>query len=132
MVAGFVLLAEYGDVVVSAVDSGSHEVCSARVKTDVLLVDVLLADSLRDEHSIGSQHEAAKLGEQLYVSETCGNEDLVELLVYLLADDRDVVSGLVGAVGYTYAAERLMKLSSTPVFSLISTAVRNRIPASVG
>ena len=91
-------------MVVSAVDSGSHEVCSARVKTDVLLVDVLLADSLRDEHSIGSQHETAKLGEQLYVSETCGNEDLVELLMYLLADYCDVVSGLVGAVGNSYAA----------------------------
>ena len=53
VVAGGVLLAQHGDVVVSAVHGGAHQVGSTGIQTDVLLVDVLFVDGGCHQRAVG-------------------------------------------------------------------------------
>ena len=64
VVAGRVLLAEHGDVVVRAVHRRAHEVGGAGVHAGVLLVDVFEVDYRRDQVAVGTQHESAQLRAQ--------------------------------------------------------------------
>ena len=104
MVVGGVLLAHDGDVVVGAVDGGAHQVGGAGVHTDILLVDVLLVEDPGDQVAVGGQHEPAQLGAQGHVAHAGGDQDLLIGLPDALADEGDVVGGLVGEVGHADAA----------------------------
>lgn len=97
-IAGVVLLAEHGDVVVGAVHRGAHEVGGAGIQTDVVLVDVLGVQAGRDQRAVGSHHVSAKLGEDRDVIHARGGQDLLILLADEITDDHDVVGRLFGAV----------------------------------
>ena len=92
MITRSILLAEYCNVMISAVHSGTHEVCCASVNADVFLVDVLFVNSLGNERSERCEHESAHLGIDSDITHSCGNKDLIELLVYAFTDHLDVVS----------------------------------------
>ena len=104
VVAGGVLLAQHGDVVVSAVHSRAHQVGRAGVQTDVLLVDVLFVDGSCHQCAVGAGGEAAHLGKDGHIAHAGGHEDLLKLLAHALADGQDVVLGLLRAVGDAHAA----------------------------
>ena len=104
VVAGGVLLAQHGDVVVSAVHGGAHQVGSAGIQTDVLLVDVLFVDGSCHQRTVGAGGKAAHLGEDGHIAHPCGHKDLLKLPAHALTDGHDVVLGLVGAVGDAHAA----------------------------
>ena len=89
---------------VRAVDRRTHQVDRAGVDPDVFLVDVLLVDRLRDDRAVGCQHEAAHLGVDGDVIHARGDQRLFIGLADALADDEDVVRGLVGLVGHADAA----------------------------
>ena len=67
MVAGSILLAHNGDVMIGAINSRTHEVSSAGITADVLLIDMLLVDSLRYQRAVRSEHIAAQLSEELHI-----------------------------------------------------------------
>ena len=104
MITRCVFLAEYGNVMVSAVYGRTHEVCRTSVNTDVFFVDVLFVDRLCNERAERCEHEPAHLGIDRNIAHSCGNKDLIELLMYALTDDLDVVGGLVRPVVNSYAA----------------------------
>ena len=104
VVAGGVLFAQHGDVVVSAVHGGSHQVCGAGVQTDVLLIDVLFVDDGGHQRAVGAGSKAAHLAEDGYIPHAGGHKDLFKLFAHALADGHDVVLGLLRAVRDTHAA----------------------------
>ena len=98
MVQNGVLLAQNGDVMVSAVHGGAHQVGCTGVQTDVLAVDVLLVQDGGDQMAVGSQHEAAQLGEDGDVIHALGGQNLLVLLADAFTDEGDVAGGLLGTV----------------------------------
>ena len=102
-----VLLAENGDMVVSAVHRRAHEVGRAGVQTGILLVGVLVVDALGNECAVGAEDEAAHLGVDGNIAHARRNEDLVERAVNALADCHDVVRLLPRLVGDAYAARQV-------------------------
>ena len=113
VVAGGVLLARDGDVVVGPVDGRAHQVGSAGIHADILLVDVLFVDSPGHKAAIGPHHEAAQLAAQLHVPHPRGNQDLLIFLPHALADKGDVVLRLLRAVGDADAAGEVDVLDVT-------------------
>ena len=104
VVAGGGLFAHHGDVVIGPVDGGAHQVGGAGVHPDILLVDVLLVERPGDQVAVGGQHEPAQLGVDGHVPHPGGDQDLLKGPAHPLADDGDVVGGLLGAVGHPHAA----------------------------
>ena len=98
VVAGGVLLAHNGDVMVRAVHGGAHQVGGAGVEADVLLVDVLLVDGRRHEAAVRGKHIAAKLREDGDVAHPGRDEHLLVRLPDALADGGDVDRLLIRAV----------------------------------
>ena len=107
MIAGRVLLAEDGDVVIGLVHGGAHEVGGAGVQTDVFLPDMLFVQYLCDEMAVGREHKTSELGEDGDVTHARGDEDILIGFSHALADDEDVVVLLFGAVGDAHAAREV-------------------------
>ena len=61
---------------------------------------MLLVEHLGDQVAVGGQHEPAQLGVNGHVSHAGGDQNLLIGSAHPLADHRDVVGGLVGAVGH--------------------------------
>ena len=104
VVTGGVLLAHDGDVVVGPVHGGPHQVGSAGVHPDVVLVGLLLVEHPGDQMAVGGQHEAAQLGAQGDIPHAGGHQNLLVGPADPLTDDGDVVGGLIRAVGDAHAA----------------------------
>ena len=101
VVAGSILLAQHGDVMVGAVHGRAHQVGCTGVQTDVLLIDVLLVDGRCHQCAVGAGGEAAHLGEDGHIAHPGGDEDLLKLLADALADGHDAVFGLLHDAGET-------------------------------
>ena len=99
-----ILLAQHGDVVVRAVHRRAHQVAGAGVHADVLLVGVLLVNRRGDERAVWAEHEAAQLGKDRDVAHARGHEHLLVGPAHALADDRDVVGGILRPVWDAHAA----------------------------
>ena len=99
LVSGRILLAEHGDMVVSAVHGRAHQVRRAGVHADVLLVDVLLVDRLRDQAAVRSHHEPSHFGENAHVSHSMRHQDLIVHPVHSCPDLRDVSPIVLRTVG---------------------------------
>mgnify|MGYP002168474449 CR=1 FL=1 len=104
VVAGLVLLAQHSDVMVSAIHGGTHQVGSAGVQTDVLLIDVLFVDGRCHQSTVRAGGKAAHLGKDGHITHAGRHQDLLKLLAHTLADGHDVVLGLLRAVRDAHAA----------------------------
>ena len=109
VVAGRVLLAHDGDVMVRAVHGRAHEVRGAGVHADVFLIDVLVVQAAGDEHAVRGEHEAAQLRIDGHVAHARGDERLLIRAAHALADGRDVGRRLAGPVGDAHAARQIHK-----------------------
>ena len=109
VVAGRVLLTHDGDVVIRAVHGGAHKVGGAGVYPHILLVGMLEVRRLGHQAAVGGQHEPAQLGEDGHVSHPGADQHLLICLAYAFTDDRNVVGGLVRAVGDSHAAGEVDK-----------------------
>ena len=110
MVAGGVLLAQHGNMVVGAVHGRAHQVGGAGIHADVLLIDMLLMQHGRDKRTVGCQHKAAHLGENRHIAHTGGDQNFLKLFADTLADGCNVVAALVGAVGDAHTARQIDEL----------------------
>ena len=70
---------------------------------------MLLVNRTGDKRTVRAHHETAHLGEDLDISHSCRNEDLVIHLVHTLSDDADIVRLLPGLVGNTDSARQIDK-----------------------
>ena len=104
MVQDGVLLAQHGDVVVSAVHGRTHQVGGAGVQADVLPVDVLLVEHGGYQMAEGRQHEPAQLGINRHIAHARGIHDLLIAHPHSVADGLDVAPGLLGAIVHADAA----------------------------
>ena len=102
--AGRVLLAQDGDVMVCPVHRRTHQVDGAGIHTGIVLVGLLEVDHLGHQRAVGCQHEAAQLCEDPDLVQSVGLQDLVIYLVHALADDHDVIRGLLRLVGHADTA----------------------------
>ena len=114
MVAGGVLLAHHGDMVVSAVHGRAHQVHRAGVHADILLVGVLFMDRLRHQAAVGAHHEAAKLRVNRHIAHACRNQHLLVNPAHALSDDPDVVGLLIRTVGNSDAAGKIDETDIRP------------------
>ena len=73
VVAGLVLLAHDGDVVIGPVHGRAHQIGRAGIHADVVLVGLLLVEDPGDQMAVGGQHEAAQLGAQGHVTHAGGD-----------------------------------------------------------
>ena len=104
VVTGLVLLAHDRNVVVGPVNGRAHQVGGAGIHAHIVLVDVLHVQHPGHQVAVGSQHEAAQLGADGHVVHARGHQDLLVSLAHALADDGDIVGGLLGTVGHAHAA----------------------------
>ena len=104
MVAGRALLAHDRDMMVRSVHGRAHQVAGAGVRADILLVDMLFMDRACHEMAIRCEHEAAELRVQRHIAHAGRDEDLLINLAHALADDGNVVFGLLWPVRDTHAA----------------------------
>ena len=104
-----VLLAHNGDVVISAVHSRTHKVAGAGIKTDIVLVDMLLVNCRGYKAAIGCEHEATKLSIKRNITHTGGNKYLIINLLNSLTNRHNVGRLLILTVGYAYAAGEVDK-----------------------
>ena len=104
VVAGLVLLAHDGNVVIGTIHGRAHQVGRAGVHADIIFIGLLLVEDPGDQMAVGGQHKTAKLGTQGHVAHTGGDQDILIGPADPLADDGDVVGGLVGEIGHAHAA----------------------------
>ena len=109
VVAGCILLAQHGNVVVCPVDGRPHQICSAGIHADVFLVNVLFVYCLGDQIAVGAKHESAQFGKDGYIPQPCGYHDLLECLADALADGENVVGFLFRPIGDAHAAGQVYK-----------------------
>ena len=96
-------------MVVGPVDGRAHQVGGAGVHADILLVDVLLVEHPSHQMSVGGQHEAAQLGADGHIAHPGGDQNVLIGPPHPLADDRDVVGGLLRPVGHPHAPGQVDK-----------------------
>ena len=104
MVTEGVFLADDGDVVVSAVDGGAHEVRHAGVESDVVLVRLLFMQRRRDEPAVGTRDIAARFGLDGESRKACRLDDLLVERFDAAGDALYVDGFFFGAVGDAEAA----------------------------
>ena len=78
VVAGSILFAHDGNVMISAVHRRAHQVDCTRIHTDVLFVGMFFVDGFCYQAAIGTHHETAKFGEDgdiVYVFFKCTLEN---------------------------------------------------------
>ena len=102
-------LANYRNVVVSAIHGRADQIDGTCVDTDIVLIDLLFVDGLGDQAAVGAHHKAAHLGADGHIAHAGRNQNLVVGCVYALADGVDVVSLLLGQVGDTHTAGQIDK-----------------------
>ena len=98
MIAGFVLLAQYGDVMVRTIHGRTHQVHSAGIHTDVFLVCMLLMDDLGYQMSVRCHHVAAKLRINCNITHTGRYQNLLVYLAHAFADGPDIVRLLIRTI----------------------------------
>ncbi len=116
MVAGGVLLAHHGDVVVRAVHGRAEQVRRAGVQPDVFLVDVLFADGRGHQAAVRRQHEAAHFGVERHVAHSFRNKDFLVGLLHHAPDFQDVGGRLFRAVRHAHAAGEVDERDACPRF----------------
>ena len=104
MVAGLVFLAQHSDVMVCAIHGGTHQVGSAGVQTDVLLIDMLFVDGRCHQSTVGAGGKAAHLGKDGHITHAGRHQDLLKLSAHALTDGHDVIFGLLRTVRDTHTA----------------------------
>ena len=110
MVAGGVLFAQHGDVVVGTVHGRAHQVGSAGIQADILFINVLFVDGCGNQAAIRSQHKAPHLGKDGNVAHTGGHQDLLKLFADTLANGQDIIGALLRLVGNANAAGQVDEL----------------------
>jgi len=108
MIAGGVLLAEYGHVMVRAIHRGAHQVCGARIAADEVLVGFLLVQHGRHKRSDRTGHIAAEFRENARLQIGSGEGSLIRL-VYLIAYELDVGLRILRTVRDAHAAGKIDK-----------------------
>ena len=106
------LLAKHCDVMVCAVHGRPHQVCCTGVNADILLVDMLLIDGLRNQCPVRSHHEASHLREDLYIAHAVLCQNLIIDPVHALPDLQDIIRLLVRAIWNTDAAGKINELDA--------------------
>ncbi len=99
-----VFLADDGDVVVSTIECGAHEVRHAGVESDVVFVCFFLVQRRRDEPAVGAGDVAAGFGFDGEAGEPRRLEDLLVERFDAAADTLYVDGGFLEAVGDAEAA----------------------------
>ena len=101
VVAGLVFLAQYSDVMVSAVHGRTHQVHGTGIHTDVFLMSMLLMDDLGHQMSVRCHHITTKLCVDCHITHACRYQNFLIYLTHAFADDSDVVGFLIRTVRNT-------------------------------
>ena len=107
MVERRILLAEHGDVVIGPVHGRAHQIHGAGINPDILFVDVLLVNCLRDKCAVGCQHKAPHLRIDCDIAEPRGRQNFLVDLPHLAADSENVVCLLLRAIGHADTAREV-------------------------
>ena len=112
MIGRRILFAEHCDVVVRAVERGTHEVRHAGVKADVLLIRVFFMKNGRDEPACIAGYGAPALGPDRGAAESCRPHDVVVEPFDARADGGVIDRVLLGSVRYAEAAAEIDELDA--------------------
>ena len=110
MVAGLVFLAHNGDMMICTINSRTHQVSSASIAADVFFIGVLFVNSSSYEAAVGSQHEAAQLGENLHIAHTCRHQNFFINLAHTFANYQQIIILLLGAISNADATGQVDEL----------------------
>ena len=111
IVAGLVFLAHNGDMMICAINSRTHQISSASITANIFLVGMLFVDSSGYQATVGSQHKATQLGENLYIAHACGHQNLLINLAHALTDNQKVVVLLLRAISNANTAGKIDELN---------------------
>ena len=89
----------------------THQVSSASIAANILLVGVLFVDSGSNKATVGSQHEAAQLGENLHVAHACRHQNLFINLAHTFANYQQIIILLLGAISHADATGQVDELN---------------------
>ena len=91
MIARLVFLTKDGDVVVSTVNSRTHQIAGTGIEPNILFINVLLMDTFCYQVAIWSQHEAAQFSKDRDVTHSGRNKDLFKLFADAFADHGNII-----------------------------------------
>ena len=109
MVAGSIFLAHNGNMMIGAIDCGTHQVSSAGITADVFFINMLLVNSGSYQRAVRCQHITAKLGEQLNIAHACRYKHLFKHLAHAFADCQYIVILLLRLIGNADTAAEVDK-----------------------
>ena len=89
---------------VSTVHSRTHKVAGTSVKTNILLISMLMMCAGSNEMTERSKHISAKLREDSNVTKTSRNHYILKCLANALADSEDIVLWLIRLICYANTA----------------------------
>ena len=101
MVAGLILLAQHGNMMVRSIHGGTHQVHGTGIHTDVFLVGMLLMNHLGHQMSVRRHHVSAKLCVNCHIAHTGRYQNLFVYLTHAFADGTDIVRLLIRTVRNT-------------------------------
>ena len=116
MIARSIFFAHNGNVMVRTINSRTHQVSCASIKTDVFFVGVFFVDCSCNQCTVRSKHIATKFGEDFYIAHTSGNEDFFISLAYTFADSEDIVFRLFRFVSDTNTAGKVDEFNVSASF----------------
>ena len=95
MITRRILFAKNGNMMISAIDSRTHEVCCAGIHTNVLFVGVFLMNSLSHQSSIRSHHVSSQLCAQGYITHASRYQHLFVYFTHSFANDHNIIRFLI-------------------------------------
>ena len=98
MIAGFVLLAQYGDVMVRTIHGRTHQVHSAGIHTDVFLVCMLFMNCFCNKAAVRCKHETSEFRINCNISHAIWCQHFIINLVNAFTDNSNIIFFLIRLV----------------------------------
>ena len=105
-----VFFADHGDVVVRAIEGGTHQVGHAGVEADVIAVDVFAVDGVRYQIAVGCHDDAAIFREDVEWRKPRRNNDFFVLLADARADAFQIDRRLFGTIRHADTTTQIDKV----------------------
>ena len=109
MVTRCIFFTQYSDMMISAIHSGTHQVGSASIQTDVFFIDMFFMDGFRNQCTIRCQHISAHFCEDSHIVHAGRHQHFFVYFTYTFANCHDITAFFIRMVRNTYTTRKVDK-----------------------